>query len=84
VIRRREVTYLEEDNSPDYLLPSNGGYNPKQKSIFVEDVHVNVQKQSEQFADNNEKQQPEDMRAKVSKKTRSTTDYAKMLRDNIN
>ena len=82
MIRRREVTYLEEDNSPDYLLPSNGGYNPKHKSIFVEDVHV--QKQSEQLGDNNEEQQPNDMRAKVSKKTRSTTDYAKMLRDNIN
>ena len=33
----RKVTYIEEDNSPEYLLPSNGGYNPKAKSIFVEE-----------------------------------------------
>ena len=25
---------MEKDNSPDILLPSNGGYNPKIKSIF--------------------------------------------------
>ena len=28
---------MEDDNSPDYLLPSNGGYNPKQKSMYVEE-----------------------------------------------
>ena len=28
---------MEEDNSPDFLLPSNGGYNPKQKTMFVEE-----------------------------------------------
>ena len=29
-----EVRFMEKDNSPDILLPSNGGYNPKIKSIF--------------------------------------------------
>ena len=33
----KEITYMEDDNSPDYLLPSNGGYNPKQKSMYVEE-----------------------------------------------
>ena len=33
VITTKEVTYWEEDENPDYLLPSNGGYNPKQKKI---------------------------------------------------
>ena len=33
----KEITYMEEDNSPDFLLPSNGGYNPKQKTMFVEE-----------------------------------------------
>ena len=42
----KEITYMEEDNSPDYLLPSNGGYNPKQKTIFQEEI--------EQFGDDNE------------------------------
>lgn len=27
---------VEEDLSPEYLLPSNGGYNPKTKSMFIE------------------------------------------------
>lgn len=35
---RKEVTYMEEDNSPDYLLPSNGGYNPKKKSVYVDET----------------------------------------------
>ena len=30
-----EVRFMEQDNSPDFLQPSNGGYNPKIKSIFV-------------------------------------------------
>ena len=32
----KEIKIMMQDNSPDYLLPSNGGYNPKEKSIFVE------------------------------------------------
>ena len=38
----KEITYMEEDNSPDYLLPSNGGYNPKQKSMYVEEEEEEV------------------------------------------
>mgnify|MGYP006923019784 CR=1 FL=1 len=30
-----EIKYMLKDNSPEILLPSNGGYNPKMKSIFV-------------------------------------------------
>ena len=30
-----EVRFMEQDNSPEILLPSNGGYNPKIKSIYV-------------------------------------------------
>ena len=36
-VTRKEITYVEEDNSPDYLLPSNGGYNPKKKTEFIEE-----------------------------------------------
>lgn len=32
-----EIKYTIEDSSPDILMPSNGGYNPKQKSMFVEE-----------------------------------------------
>ena len=35
---RRAVHYTEEDNSPDYLLPSNGGYYPKQRTDFMEET----------------------------------------------
>ena len=40
----RKFTYMEEDESPEYLLPSNGGYNPKAKSIFTEEIHVEEEK----------------------------------------
>ena len=29
---------LYTDNSPDYLLPSNGGYNPKKKGMYEDDL----------------------------------------------
>ena len=32
----RSYEVVEEDLSPEYLLPSNGGYNPKTKSMFIE------------------------------------------------
>ena len=31
-----EIKYMEKDDGPEYLMPSNGGYNPKQKSMFME------------------------------------------------
>ena len=39
----RKIEYTEDDESPDYLLPSNGGYNPKQKSMWLEDEEVVVE-----------------------------------------
>ena len=33
----KEITYMEEDFGPDFLLPSNGGYNPKRKTMYVEE-----------------------------------------------
>ena len=35
--KRHTKTTVIEDNSPDYLLPSNGGYNPKVKSIYIDE-----------------------------------------------
>ena len=39
----RRFTVVEDDDSPEYLLPSNGGYNPKQKSMYVDDDEVMIE-----------------------------------------
>lgn len=38
----KETTYWEDDDHPDYLLPSNGGYNPKKKTIYDESREVSI------------------------------------------
>ena len=40
ITQTKEITYWEDDDNPDYLLPSNGGYNPKQKTIFEEESRI--------------------------------------------
>lgn len=37
---RHERSYMEEDFGPDYLMPANGGLNPKRKKIYEENVEV--------------------------------------------
>ena len=36
-LTEKEIKTFEDDDGPKYLLPSNGGYNPKQRSIFVQE-----------------------------------------------
>ena len=38
----KETTYWEDDDHPDYLLPSNGGYNPKKKTLYDESREVSI------------------------------------------
>lgn len=38
----KETTYWEDDDHPDYLLPSNGGYNPKKKTVYDESREVSI------------------------------------------
>lgn len=41
-VTRTKIEYIDEDNGPDYLLPSNGGLNPKAKSMWVEEEEIVV------------------------------------------
>ena len=64
---------MEEDNSPDFLLPSNGGYNPKQKTMFVEEEESPDGIYQQQISPNKQ----------IIKKPKSFASYAKMLQKNI-
>eukprot|EP00353_Schmidingerella_taraikaensis_P000264 CAMPEP_0185598072 /NCGR_PEP_ID=MMETSP0434-20130131/81772_1 /TAXON_ID=626734 ORGANISM="Favella taraikaensis, Strain Fe Narragansett Bay" /NCGR_SAMPLE_ID=MMETSP0434 /ASSEMBLY_ACC=CAM_ASM_000379 /LENGTH=134 /DNA_ID=CAMNT_0028226969 /DNA_START=1367 /DNA_END=1768 /DNA_ORIENTATION=- len=68
-ITTRKVEFTEEDPSPDYLLPSNGGYNPKQKTMFLE----------EEEEEDVVKEQPK----KVVMKKQRPLDYVSMMQKNI-
>ena len=37
ILTKRRLDYTEDDWGPEYLLASNGGYNPKQKTIYQEE-----------------------------------------------
>ena len=37
VVKRREIRRRIEDDGLEFLLPSNGGYNPKESTEFVEE-----------------------------------------------
>lgn len=37
LITKRRIDYTEDDWGPDFLLASNGGYNPKEKTIYAEE-----------------------------------------------
>lgn len=78
---------MGEDNSPDYLLPSNGGYNPKPKTVFVEEtvtkskVVRKVESPGGQITYVEEAEEAPKV-ARV-KRAKNTNDYVRMLKSNI-
>ena len=70
-----EARYMFKDTSPEILLPSNGGFNPKMKSIFVPaDKTVKAQPPELSAATEREVKQPKPLN--IHKATQ-------MLRQNI-
>lgn len=73
IITKRRIDYTEDDWGPDFLLASNGGYNPKQKTIYAEEETTVVN-------DDNGVEET----YKTETQPMSTLDYAQMLKNNIN
>ena len=89
VVKRREIRRRIEDDGLEFLLPSNGGYNPKEATEFVEEVEERegTAPLDSPVSEFESVGRPPSTRQsglpQPERKPKSTLAYAKMLRRNI-
>ena len=87
VVKRREIKRRIEDDGLFELLPSNGGYNPKEATEYVEEREGMTPRDDSPVSEFESVGRPPSTRQsglpQPERKPKSTLAYAKMLRRNI-